>query len=85
MVLIDPPLAPVSVAFNTSMVFGGSAAGAALGSLTIVFLGLQALTWVSLAIAVLALIVLFAGGPPPVREEADRAVARRAVASSASD
>ena len=65
LVMISPKLAPVSVAFNTSCVFGGSALGATLGSATIAFAGLAALTWVSLGIILcaLAILILF---PPPV-------------------
>jgi len=55
LVMLAPKLAPVTVAFNTSCVFGGSALGTGLGSIIVATLGLSALTWVSFVIVCAAL------------------------------
>jgi len=72
LVLISPKLAPVSVAFNTSCVFGGSAIGATLGSATIAFADLRALTGMSLGI-ILAALAIQIMSPPPVAHSASHA------------
>ena len=64
LVLLDPKLAPVSVAFNTTCVFGGSALGTTLGSITVQTAGLDNLPWVSLALVLAALVLLLATAPP---------------------
>jgi predicted MFS family arabinose efflux permease len=58
MVAISPKLAPVSVAFNTSCVFGGSAIGTSIGSATMTAFGITAITWASLGLVLLALALL---------------------------
>lgn len=58
MVAINPKLAPVSVAFNTSCVFGGSAIGTAFGSAIVTAFGIAATSWASLGLVLLALAVL---------------------------
>jgi predicted MFS family arabinose efflux permease len=63
LVLLDPKLAPVSVAFNTTCVFGGSALGTTLGSVTVRTAGLDSLTWISLTIVLSALTLLVATAP----------------------
>jgi predicted MFS family arabinose efflux permease len=68
MVMLNPKLAPVSVAFNTSCVFAGGALGASIGSVTITTLGLGAVTWVSLALVLAAAGVLVLTRPGTVLE-----------------
>ena len=58
MVAISPKLAPVSVAFNTSCVFGGSALGTSIGSATMTAFGITAITWASLGLVLVALALL---------------------------
>lgn len=58
MVAISPKLAPVSVAFNTSCVFGGSAIGTSIGSVTVTAFGITAITWASLGLVLVALALL---------------------------
>lgn len=58
MVAISPKLAPVSVAFNTSCVFGGSAIGTSIGSATMTAFGITAITWASLGLVLVALALL---------------------------
>lgn len=49
-----PELGNVSVAFNTALVFAGSAVAAATGGLVIAYLGIQAVSWAGLCILTLA-------------------------------
>jgi predicted MFS family arabinose efflux permease len=65
LVLLDPKLAPVTVAFNTTCVFGGSALGTTLGSVVVRNAGLDPLTWVSLTIVLSALGLLVATARAP--------------------
>jgi predicted MFS family arabinose efflux permease len=58
LVLLDPKLAPVTVAFNSSCVFGGSALGTTLGSVVVRNAGLTPLTWVSFVVVACALALL---------------------------
>lgn len=58
LVMLDPKLAPVTVAFNSSCVFGGSAVGTGVGSAIVAAFGLAALTWASLAVVCCAIALL---------------------------
>ncbi len=50
LVLFAPELGNLSVAFNTSLVFAGSAVAAATGGLIIAYIGIRAVSWFGLCI-----------------------------------
>ncbi len=61
---LAPAQAPMLFSFNSSMLYFGTAAGAALGGVAAPLVGFAALPWVGVSGALLGLLLLALSGPP---------------------